>query len=80
VVVVAELHGHYAPLPFAREAIEHLDHHCVVSIGEHVGLDQHLVADRALDGIAPAVDRRPDRLDDRARGRGLYLFARLIQA
>jgi hypothetical protein len=51
-----------------------------VSIGEHVGLDQHLVADRALDGIAPAVDRRPDRLDDRARRRGLYLFTRLIQA
>jgi hypothetical protein len=51
-----------------------------VPIGKNVGLDQDLVADGALDRIAPAVDLRPDRLDDDARRRRPDLFARLIQA
>jgi hypothetical protein len=51
-----------------------------VAVGEDIGLDHDLVAEGALDGVAPAVDLRPDRLDDGARRRRQDLFARLIQA
>jgi len=51
-----------------------------VAVGEDIRLDQHLVAERALDRVAPAVDLRPDRLDDDARRRRPDFFARLIQA
>jgi hypothetical protein len=59
---------------------EQLRDHGVVPIGEHIRFDQHLVADGALDRVAPAVDLRPDRLDDGAGRRGADLVARLIQA
>jgi hypothetical protein len=77
---VAELHRDDAPLALTGVSPQELGYHRIMTIGENVGLDQHLVADRALDRIAPAVDRGPDRLDDRARRRRLYLFTRLIQA
>jgi len=40
-----------------------------VAVGEGVALDQHLLAERALDGIAAAVDLGANRLDDDARRR-----------
>jgi hypothetical protein len=54
--------------------------HGVMPVGEDVGLDEHLVANGALYGIAAAVDLRPDRLDDDTRRRRPDFFARLIQA
>ena len=36
----------------------------VVTIGEDIGLDANLLADRALDGEPAAVDLRPNALDD----------------
>jgi hypothetical protein len=79
-VVVAEFHGYDFPALFPGIAIEQLRYDRVMSIGEDVRLDHHLVADGALDRIAPSVDLRPDRLDDGARRRRRYFFARLIQA
>jgi hypothetical protein len=76
---VAELHGYDFPALFPGIAIEELRYDRVMSIGENVRLDHHLVADGALDRIAPAIDLRPDRLDDGARRRQDF-FARLIQA
>ena len=38
----------------------------VVAVGEAVGLDLDPIADDALDGEAPGVDRRRDVLDDGA--------------
>jgi hypothetical protein len=78
-VVVAELHGYDFPAFFPGIAIKQLRYDRVMSIGEYVRLDHHLVADGALDRIAPAVDLRPDRLDDGAPRRQDF-FARLIQA
>jgi len=46
-----------------------------VPVGEDVGLDQHFVADGALDRIAPAVDLGTDRLDDDALRWGLAIQA-----
>ena len=48
----------------------------IVTVGEDVGLDEHLLAEGALDGIAAAVDLGPDRLDHDPRGR----FGGVIQA
>jgi hypothetical protein len=36
----------------------------VVTVCEHIGLHPDALADDALDGKAPAVDLRPDALDD----------------
>jgi hypothetical protein len=77
---VAELHRHDVPLALASWAPEQLNYDSIVPVGEDVRLDHNLVADGALDGIAAAVDLRPDRLDDGARRRGPDLFARFIQA
>jgi hypothetical protein len=51
----------------------------VVSVREHVGLDEHALPHGALHGIAPAIDLGTDRLDDDARRSG-FLLGFLIQA
>jgi hypothetical protein len=45
------------------ESIKELASDRFVAVGEHVRLDDDLLADDALHGIAPAVDLWADRLD-----------------
>ena len=52
----------------------------IMAVGEHVGLDPDLVAERALDGEAPAIDLRADRFDDRPGRRSFGARCRLMQA
>jgi len=47
--------------------VEELRPDLIMAIGEDVDLDQHLLAERALRGVAPAVDLRAYRLDDDSR-------------
>jgi hypothetical protein len=79
-IVVAVLHGDFFPLAVFFGLVQQLRDDRVVAVREDIGLDHDLVAEGALDGVAPAVDLRPDRLDDGARRRRQDLFARLIQA
>jgi hypothetical protein len=79
-VVVAEFHPDALPLAVFFKLIKQLRHDRVVAVGEDIGLDHDLFADGALDEVAPAVDLRPDRLDDGARWRRQDFFARFIQA
>jgi hypothetical protein len=50
------------------ESVKKLASDRFVAVGEHVRLDDELLAEGALDGIASAVDLRTDRLDDDACG------------
>ena len=60
-VVVAQLHRQLVPRRVA--VFPPLQHHAqhVVAVGEAVGGDAHALAGHALDGEAPAVDRRAAR-------------------
>jgi hypothetical protein len=51
-----------------------------VPVGEHVGLDQDLVAQGALDRVAAAVDLGTQRLDDDPGRREFFLGVVAIQA
>ena len=63
-------HRGFAPLSAASAGGHPSPSHCscddVVSVGEHVGSDQHRFADRGLRWELAAVDHRPDRFDDDA--------------
>ena len=78
-IVAEELHRDNLPVARAGVAPEKLGDDCVVTVGEDVGLDKHLVADGALHRIAPAVDLGTDRLDDDPR-RSESLYGVAIQA
>jgi len=70
VVVVPELHGHGFPFVVFLKSPKKMTNDLVVAVREHVGLDEHLLAERPLHRIAPAVDLRAHRLDHHPRGRG----------
>jgi hypothetical protein len=65
--VAEEFHRLCFPLGGAELPVAELGDDRVVPVGEDVGLDHDLVADGALDRIAPAVGLGTDRLDDDPR-------------
>ncbi len=68
-VVAERRHAALAPPVLVGGAPAQRHRDAVVPLREGVGLDPHDFADRALDGVAAAVDRGRDRLDGEARRR-----------
>jgi hypothetical protein len=66
---MAELHGYGGELRVGLEPEKKLTDNRVMAIRKGVAFHQDVLADGALDGIAAAVDRRTNRLDDDARRR-----------
>ena len=79
VVVAEEGHGRMAPFAVAGVFPEQFGDDRVMAVGEHIGLDGHVVAHGPLDRIAAAIDLGTDRLDDDPRRCG-FLFGVAIQA
>lgn len=48
-------------------SIQKLSGDRIMAVGEGIAFDQHLLAERALDRMAPAIDLGANRLDDYAR-------------
>jgi hypothetical protein len=63
-IIAERPHRALAPLRFILAPIEEHGRERVVAVGKDVGLDHDLVAERALGGVAPAVDLGLDVFDD----------------